>query len=76
MALEQDAAWKAVRRFFVIVIVLSLALLFALWRTDNQRLERFRYAIIDEIVPNTNFLLKPVNIASVSYTHLTLPTTD
>jgi len=63
MALEQDAAWKAVRRFFVIVIVLSLALLFALWRTDNQRLERFRYAIVDEIVPSTNFLLRPVTIA-------------
>ena len=63
MGLEQDAAWKAVRRFFVIVIMLTLALLFALWRTDNQRLERFRYAIVDEIVPSASFLLKPVTVA-------------
>ena len=63
MGLEQDAAWKAVRRFFIIVIVLALALLFVLWRTDNQRLERFRYALVEEIVPSSNFFLKPVALA-------------
>lgn len=60
MALEQDAAWKAVRRFFVIFIIFILALLFALWRIDNQRVERFRYALIDEIIPSTNYFLKPI----------------
>ena len=60
MALEQDAAWKAVRKFFVIFIVFTLALLFALWRIDNQRVERFRYALIEEIIPKTNYFLKPI----------------
>ncbi len=62
MAVDQDAAWTAVKRFFFILILLTLILLFALWRLDNQRIERFRYALIDAIIPNTNFLLKPVNI--------------
>ena len=63
MALEQEAAWKSVRRFFVIFIVCTLVVLFALWRMDNQRIERFRYAIIDTILPNTNFFLKPITSA-------------
>ncbi len=63
MALEQDAAWKAVRRFFLILLIVSLILLFALWRSENQRLERFRHAIIDQILPNTSFLLKPIEIS-------------
>ena len=63
MALEQDAAWKAVRRFFVILIICALGLLFVLWRIDNQRVERFRYAVIEVILPNTNFFLKPITVA-------------
>lgn len=62
MAVDQDAAWTAVKRFFFILILLTLILLFALWRLDNQRIERFRYALIDAIIPNTTFLLEPVNI--------------
>lgn len=62
MALEQDAAWKAVRRFLVIFILCALILLFALWRSENQRIERFRYAVIDEVIPNTNFFLKPITL--------------
>ena len=62
MAVDQDAAWTAVKRFFFILILLTLILLFALWRLDNQRIERFRYALIDAIIPNTTFLLKPVNV--------------
>ena len=64
MALEQDAAWTAVRRFFVILLIFTLALLFALWRLDNQRIERFRYAVLEQLIPNTNFLLKPITMAS------------
>ena len=62
MSVEQKKAWKAVRRFFFILTLLSLIFLFALWKVENQRLERFRYALIDEILPNTNFLLKPLKI--------------
>ena len=62
MALEQDAAWKAVRRFLMILTVCFLALLFVVWRVDNQRVERFRYAVIEEILPNTNSFLKPITV--------------
>ena len=62
MAIEQDAAWKAVRRFLMILTVCFLALLFAVWRVDNQRVERFRYAVIEEILPNTNSFLKPITV--------------
>lgn len=62
MSLDQDLAWKAVRRFLVVFIMLSLVIIFALWRTDNQRVERFRHAILDEILPNTDFLLKPIAV--------------
>ena len=65
MALEQNMAWKAARRFLFILMILSLIFLFALWKVENQRLERFRYALLDTIVPNTNFLLQPLK---VSYT--------
>ena len=62
MALEQNTAWKAVRKFLVILIGFSLIIIFMLWRVDNQRLERFRYAVADQVLPNTNFLLQPVKV--------------
>ena len=63
MAIEQDKAWKAVRKFFVLLLVLGLIFIFAVWRIENQRLERFRHALTDEILPNTSFFLKPINAA-------------
>ena len=60
MALEQDPAWKAVRRFLLILVILVLIILFSLWRVENQRLERFRHALTDEIFPNANIILKPM----------------
>ena len=63
MAVEQDIAWKAVRRFFFILLVVGLVVLFSLWRVENQRLERFRHALIDEILPSANLLLEPIKIS-------------
>ncbi|PQM59352.1 MAG: rod shape-determining protein MreC [Rhodobacteraceae bacterium] len=63
LAREQDAAWKAVRRFLLIGLIIGLVSLFGLWRVENQRLERFRNALTDEILPKTNFLLKPITIS-------------
>ena len=62
MAVEQDVAWKAVRRFFLILLIVGLVLLFGLWRVENQRLERFRHALADEILPSTNFIFKPIKV--------------
>ena len=63
MALEQDATWKAVRRFLFILLIFALICLYALWRVENQRVERFRHALTDEILPTTNLLLKPIKFS-------------
>ena len=63
MALEQDANWKAIKRFFFIILIVGLICLYALWRAENQRLERFRNALTDELLPSTNFLLKPIKFS-------------
>ena len=63
MALEQISSWKAVRRFLFILLILFLILLFALWKIENQRLERFRSALVDEILPNANIFLTPITIS-------------
>ena len=63
MSVEQNAAWKATRRFFLALTVVGLILLFATWKVENQRLERFRNALTDEIVPNIDFLLKPIKVS-------------
>jgi len=63
VALEQDATWKAVRRFLFILLIFALICLYALWRVENQRVERFRHALTDEILPTTNLLLKPIKFS-------------
>ena len=62
MALEQNSAWKAVRRFFLTLIIFFLIFLFILWKIENQRLERFRSALIDQILPRTEIILAPIKI--------------
>ena len=62
MALEQNSAWKAVRRFFLTLIIFLLIFLFILWKIENQRLERFRSALIDQIIPRTEMILAPIKI--------------
>ncbi|MEE2773878.1 MAG: rod shape-determining protein MreC [Pseudomonadota bacterium] len=61
MAREQDKAWRTVRRFIFFLITSILILLFILWRVDNQRVERFRFALIDQIIPNSSFFLSPIS---------------
>ena len=61
MAKEQDKAWRTVRRFIFFLITSILILLFILWRVDNQRVERFRFALIDQIIPNSSFFLSPIS---------------
>ena len=39
-------------------------LLFALWRIDNPRVERFRMAIVDRFVPTIDWSFGPINYAS------------
>ena len=42
------------------VIFVFLLVVFLLWRIDNIRVERFRLALLNEIVPNVTFLTNPI----------------
>lgn len=49
-----------VRRILIAVLVFMLAAIFLIWRIDSPRVERFRAAFIDKIVPNMEWAMAPV----------------
>ncbi|MEL6958834.1 MAG: rod shape-determining protein MreC [Pseudomonadota bacterium] len=49
-----------VRRLLIGVLVLFLLGTFLIWRIDNPRVERFRMAVIDRVVPNFDWAMAPV----------------
>jgi rod shape-determining protein MreC len=49
-----------IRRLLVGVLLLALAGIFVVWRIDSPRIERFRAAAIDRVVPNMDWALAPV----------------
>ncbi|MCX7890046.1 MAG: rod shape-determining protein MreC [Rhodobacteraceae bacterium] len=49
-----------VRRVVMAFTVLCLGLLFLVWRIDSPRVERFRAAFTDAVVPNFDWALVPV----------------
>jgi rod shape-determining protein MreC len=48
------------RRVLLGLLVLILIAVFVLWRIDSPRVERFRTALIDRVVPNFEWALLPV----------------
>jgi len=42
------------------ILVLSLMAVFVVWRIDNPRVERFRAAVIDRVVPSFDWAMAPV----------------
>lgn len=58
----QDYA-RPVRRILVGGLVLVLLALFLLWRIDSPRVERFRMALIDRVVPSMDWAMAPVTWA-------------
>ena len=48
------------KRLFLGVLVVCLLGLFLLWRIDSPRVERFRAAVIDAVVPNLDWAMAPV----------------
>jgi rod shape-determining protein MreC len=62
MARQRDSAdYKGpVRRVLVALLLLSLAGMFLIWRIDSPRVERFRAAIIDRVVPGFDWAMVPV----------------
>ncbi len=56
-----DADFKGpVRRILIAVLFFVLAAIFLAWRIDSPRVERFRAALIDRIVPNMDWAMAPV----------------
>lgn len=51
---------RPVRRLVIGVLVLMLFGLFLLWRIDSPRIERFRTAVVDAVVPNMDWAMAPI----------------
>lgn len=51
---------RPVRRLVIGVLVLVLFGLFLLWRIDSPRVERFRTAVVDAVVPNMDWAMAPI----------------
>ena len=68
MARDKTSAdfFAPVRRLLVGVLVLALLSVFAVWRVDSPRVERFRIAVIDRVLPGFDWVMAPIHgIASL-----------
>ena len=55
---------RPLRRVLVGLLVLFLLAVFLVWRIDSPRVERFRAAVIDRVVPSFDWALRPVTKAA------------
>jgi rod shape-determining protein MreC len=51
---------RPLRRLLVALLVLLLLALFLIWRIDSPRVERFRAALVDAVVPNLEWAMAPM----------------
>ena len=51
---------RPIRRLLVGLLVLVLMAIFLVWRIDNPRMERFRAAVVDKVVPPMDWVMAPV----------------
>ncbi len=51
---------RPLRRVLIALLTLVLLGLFALWRIDSPRVERFRAALLDRVIPSFDWALVPV----------------
>ena len=54
---------RPLRRILIGVLVIALLGVFLMWRIDSPRVERFRTALVDTVVPNMDWALVPVTKA-------------
>ena len=57
---DPDDYSRPLRRVLVGLLVLVLLALFLVWRIDSPRVERFRTALIDQVVPSFSWAMMPV----------------
>ena len=60
----QAEVTRPVRRILVGLLALALLAVFALWRIDSPRVERFRVALVDRVVPSFDWAARPVTRAA------------
>ena len=51
---------RPVRRILIGLVVFVLLAIFLLWRIDSPRVERFRAALVDRVVPNFEWAMVPI----------------
>ena len=54
---------RPLRRVLVLLVVLVLSAIFLIWRIDSPRVERFRAAVVDRIVPSFDWAMLPITHA-------------
>ena len=52
--------YAPLRRLGLAVLILLLSAIFLVWRIDSPRVERFRMAVIDRVVPSMDWAMAPV----------------
>ncbi|MDP5349008.1 MAG: hypothetical protein NWQ32_11525, partial [Paracoccaceae bacterium] len=57
---QTDDYLAPLKRLLLGVLVLCLIGLFLLWRIDSPRVERFRAAVVDRVVPSFDWAMAPV----------------
>ena len=60
----QEDYSRPIRRVLIGTLVVILLALFGLWRIDSPRVERFRAALVDTVVPSFDWALVPVTKAA------------
>jgi len=55
---------RPLRRVLVGLLLVGLVGLFLLWRIDSPRVERFRAALIDRVVPSFDWAMRPITNAA------------
>ncbi len=55
-----DAYIRPIRRLLIGILVVVMFAVFLVWRIDSPRVEPFRAAVIDRIVPNVEWAMAPV----------------
>lgn len=55
---------RPVRRILVGGLVVALLAIFLIWRIDSPRVERFRTALVDRVVPSFDWALLPITKAA------------
>ena len=59
---SQRDYWLVLRYIILLVAIIFFLLLFLLWRIDNHRAERFRLALLNQIVPNVEFFTTSIKV--------------